>query len=167
MHPNQATVEAFYHAFAALDAETMAACYAADARFQDAVFTLEGKHEVAAMWRMLCRGVRAGARQDWKLDYNVLRADGRHVGAHWVVRYHFGATGHMVHNRVDASFVFDRTGRIAQHHDVFDFWRWSRQALGTPGLLLGWSPLLRQKVRANARRKLDTFLAEQANAVAA
>ena len=40
------------------------------------------------------------------------------------------------------------------------FRSWSRQALGTPGLLLGWSPFLRNKVRATAAANLKRFLAK-------
>ena len=46
MHPNQQTVERFYQAFAQLDADTMAACYAPDVVFEDEVFQLNGQREV-------------------------------------------------------------------------------------------------------------------------
>lgn len=36
-------------------------------------------------------------------------------------------------------------------------WRWARQALGTKGLLLGWTPLLKNAVRAQARKGLKAF----------
>ena len=39
MHPNQATLEKFYNAFAQLDADTMAA---PDAQFDDEAFSLRG-----------------------------------------------------------------------------------------------------------------------------
>ena len=57
-----------------------------------------------------------------------------------------------------AAFRF-RDGLIVEHRDRFDFWRWSRQALGAPGLLLGWTPMLRNKVRAQAATKLALFRA--------
>ena len=57
---------------------------------------------------------------------------------------------------------------VEQHHvfaarqrDRFDFWRWARQALGAPGWLLGWSPLLRNKVRATAAKNLARFMASR------
>ena len=62
-------------------------------------------------------------------------------------------------NRIDAEFEFDKTGLITRHRDRFDFWVWSRQALGTPGWLLGWTPLLRNKVRATAAKNLAKFMA--------
>jgi hypothetical protein len=51
---------------------------------------------------------------------------------------------------------------IVSHHDSFDFWRWSRQALGAPGLLLGWSPVLRNQVRKQANTSLRKYLQNKA-----
>ncbi len=57
---------------------------------------------------------------------------------------------------VQARFHFEG-GLIADHHDDFDFYRWSRQALGPTGLLLGWSPIVRSKVRRMAAGRLAKF----------
>jgi len=76
--------------------------------------------------------------------------------------YRFSPTGRIVHNVIDAQFEFDRFALITRHVDRFDFWRWSRQALGTPGWLLGWTPLLRNKVRAQAAANLAAYLARNA-----
>ena len=161
MHPNQTTIEKFYTAFAFLDADSMARCYAPQVEFRDEVFTLHGKVETTSMWRMLCEGVQAKGRADWKLDFSRIKADGDTGSAHWDAHYQFSATGNMVLNRIDARFRFNPDGLIVQHRDSFDFWRWSRQALGTPGLLLGWTPLLRNKVRAQADASLRKFMAQQ------
>nr|QMS48187.1 ketosteroid isomerase-related protein [uncultured bacterium] len=59
---------------------------------------------------------------------------------------------------IDASFRF-RDGLIAEHVDRFDFWRWSRMAMGPAGLLLGWTPILKSVVRRSAGKALDAFLA--------
>ena len=50
---------------------------------------------------------------------------------------------------------------IRDSHDSFDLWRWSRQALGTKGLLLGWTPLVRNAVRAQALKGLRAFQASR------
>ena len=157
-HPYVATIERFYAAFAALDAATMAACYAADAKFRDPVFTLDGREDIAAMWAMLCAATRANGRDVWKLEWWDVHAEDDHGGAHWEAHYWFSATGRRVHNRIDARFAF-RDGLIVAHLDDFDFWTWSRQALGAPGWLLGWTPILRNKVRAQAATKLALFKA--------
>ena len=159
MHPNEATLNKFYTAFAALDPDTMAQCYAPDAEFEDEVFTLHGQTEVMGMWRMLCEAVRSKGREDWKLVFSGVTADASTGAVHWDATYRFSATGRMVLNRIDGSFRFDAKGRIVQHHDHFDFWAWSRQALGTPGLLLGWTPFLRAKVRQKANAGLRKYLA--------
>ena len=155
MSAPHATVERLYAAFAALDAQAMRACYANDATFDDEVFSLRGRDDIGAMWGMLCEAVKAKGRDVWRLDVSRITES----SAHWEPTYRFSATGRMVHNIVDAEFVFDADGLITRQRDRFDFWRWSHQALGAPGLLLGWTPFLRSKVRAQAAKSLARFVA--------
>lgn len=155
-HPNEELLRRFYTAFSQLDAATMVACYADDAVFDDAAFALRGKAEVGAMWTMLCEAVKEKAREHWQLEFSAISADDQRGRAHWEPRYRFTATGRPVHNIIDATFEF-RDGLIVRHHDQFDFWRWSRQALGPVGLLLGWTPWLRGKVRAQAAANLARY----------
>jgi ketosteroid isomerase-like protein len=157
---NRQTIENLYGAFARLDADGMAACYADDAQFDDEVFSLRGKREVMGMWRMLCEGVSTKGRDDWKLEFRDVAAEGDSGKAHWDAYYRFTATGRLVHNSIDARFDFDDQGRIRRHKDSFDFWLWSRQALGAPGVMLGWTPFLRNKVRGQANANLQRFLAK-------
>ena len=154
---SQKTVERLYAAFAQLDADAMAACYAPQASFDDEAFSLRGRAQVGAMWAMLCEAVKTKGRDVWKLEVSQITDH----SAHWEPTYRFTATGRMVHNIIDAEFEFDSAGLITRHRDRFDFWRWARQALGTPGLLLGWSPLLRTKVRAQAAKNLARFMASR------
>ncbi len=149
------TIETLYAAFARLDSDAMAACYAENARFDDAAFSLSGRREIGGMWRMLCEAVKAKGRDVWKLEVSAITDR----SAHWEPHYRFSASGRMVHNIIDAQFEFDGAGLIVRHQDSFDFWRWSRQALGLPGWLLGWTPFLRGKVRAQAGASLKAFLA--------
>jgi uncharacterized protein len=136
----------------------MAACYAPDARFSDPVFVdLEGQ-EPGAMWRML-----TGRADDLKIELVEHDADGDRGSARWIAHYAFTQTGRPVTNDVRAAFRFAQ-GLIAEHRDDFDFHHWSRQALGTPGLLLGWTPILRASVRRRARAGLDEFMAGEAPA---
>jgi hypothetical protein len=78
----------------------------------------------------------------------------------WEAWYTFSRTGRKVHNIIDASFEF-KDGKILVHQDTFDFWRWTRQALGMPGILLGWTPFMRNKVRVTARNGLKKFMGEE------
>jgi SnoaL-like domain len=158
---NQATIERFYAAFAQLDHATMQACYAPGAHFQDEAFDLNGPEEIGGMWRMLCQATMAKGRADWKLDASQIEATATTGSAHWDAHYRFSATNRLVLNRIDATFEFDDQGLITRHHDRFNFWSWSRQALGTPGLLLGWTPFLRAKVKTQAAANLQRFLSKR------
>ena len=163
MHPNQTMLNNFYAAFAKLDADTMAACYAPDAQFDDEVFSLRGQEQVGGMWRILCAATQAKGRDAWKLDCSGIEADAATGKAHWQADYRFSATGRLVHNVIDGRFEFNDRGLISRHRDSFDFWSWSRQALGLPGVLLGWTPILRQKVRAQAAANLQKYLASRSS----
>lgn len=151
---SQATIERFYAAFARLDHASMQACYATDARFDDEAFSLQGREQIGGMWRMLCTATQAKGMAHWRLEASAVTAR----SAHWEAHYLFSATGRLVHNIIDAEFEFDGQGLISRHRDRFDFWRWARQALGAPGLLLGWTPFLRAQVRARAARQLQQFM---------
>ncbi|NRF66065.1 nuclear transport factor 2 family protein [Aquincola sp. S2] len=149
--PEAALLERFYAAFARFDAEAMAACYHPQARFSDPVFpALEGD-EVGDMWRMMA--VRA---QDFRLQPGgrvMVAGEGR---ADCVAHYTFSPTGRPVANPIASEFRF-RDGLIVEQRDRFDFWAWSRQALGAAGVLLGWTPLMRGKVRGQAAQGLAAF----------
>lgn len=158
MHPNEVTLTRFYSAFADRNADIMADCYAENATFDDPAFSLRGRREVAGMWQMLCRASKSQSAAHWTLTFSQIQADDLSGRAQWEAHYLFSATGRSVHNIIEAQFTFTPDGRIATHRDHFDFWRWSRQALGVPGYLLGWSQLLQNKVRAQARSNLERYL---------
>lgn len=164
MLANTNTITRFYSAFARLDAKEMATCYAPDARFDDPAFSLAGRDEIGGMWAMLCDATKAKGQDAWRLEFSSVQADKRGGSAHWEAHYRFSATGRLVHNTIEAQFAFDADNLIKRHQDDFPFWRWSRQALGAPGLLLGWTPFLRNKVRATAAASLKKYLAAKGKA---
>lgn len=151
MHPHAALINRFYFAFAGRDHQSMIACYHPAIHFRDEAFNLHGKR-AGAMWHMLCeRGT------DLTLAHDQVQADDRTGSAHWVADYSFGPNKRPVHNEIDATFTFEN-GLIRTHVDRFDFWRWTRQAVGPVGTLLGWSGWLRTKVAAEANRSLERFI---------
>ena len=107
------TLRRFYDAFARLDADTMAACYAPDASFDDEAFSLRGAREVGGMWKMLCSGTRAKGASVWKLSFRDLEADAASGRAHWDAHYLFSTTGRIVDNAIDSRFTFTPEGLIA------------------------------------------------------
>jgi ketosteroid isomerase-like protein len=150
-HPNDELVKRFYGAFARGDGDTMAACYAPDVRFSDPVFPDLHGSDAGAMWRMLTSGPG-----DVRIELLEHEGGDTYGSAHWRARYTFTQTGRPVVNDVRARFRF-ADGLIAEHRDVFGFHRWARQALGPPGLLLGWTPFLRSAVRRKAAARLAEF----------
>ncbi len=150
---DESLIERFYGAFAARDGDTMAACYTPDAKFSDPVFTDLRGPEPGAMWRML-----TDRATDLRVELLEHGAEGDRGSAHWQAHYTFTQTGRPVMNDVHASFRF-RDGLIAEHEDSFNFHGWARQALGASGLLLGWTPIVRNAVRRRARAGLDEFMA--------
>ena len=147
-------VERLYAAFGRRDGDAMAACYAPDAHLRDPVFGDLTGVEAGAMWRML-------TARATDLRVELVEHDAR--SAHWIARYTFTQTGRPVVNDVHADIGVE-DALIVEHVDRFSFWAWSRQALGTPGLLLGWTPMLRTKVGGTARKGLDEFIARQKSA---
>ena len=146
-------LDRFYAAFDRHDGDVMAACYTSDATFADPVFTDLKGHEPGAMWRMLTSQAR-----DLSVELVEREADDATGSARWIARYTFTQTGRPVTNDVRARFRF-RDRLITEHDDAFSFHGWARQALGPPGLLLGWTPFLRAAVRKRARGNLEEFIA--------
>ena len=151
---NRELISRLYVALDRKDGESMARCYHAQARFRDPVFTLEGE-AIGDMWRMLTSRAR-----DLRAESHDVAADAETGSCRWDAHYTFSGTGRLVHNRIRARFRF-RDGLIVEHVDEFDLWRWAAQALGPVGKLLGWSPLVRGKIRRQAAANLAAFLAKR------
>ena len=152
MHPNEKLIETFYTCFQNSDPAGMIACYHPDIEFSDPVFPALSGKRARAMWSMLGER-KADPKDRW---WSGVRADDKKGVAHWEAKYKFPANGRPVHNIIDAEFEFV-DGKIRRHTDTFDFWRWSRQALGAPGVFLGWGPL-KKPLRARLAKLLDEYI---------
>jgi ketosteroid isomerase-like protein len=148
-----ALVERFYAAFGRRDHGAMAACYAPTARFSDPVFQALTGPRIGTMWRMLCERAT-----DLRVECGPVHVAGDVARVEWQAWYTYSATGRRVHNRIAASLRLEH-GLIRQHDDVFDLYRWARQALGIKGLVLGWTPPVHRAIRRQAVRSLDAFAA--------
>jgi len=149
-------VTTFYEAFSRGDAEAMIACYHDDIVFHDPAFGELHGEQAKNMWRML---IERSAGQ-LKVSFSDVKADEKTGSAHWVAKYKFAQTGRDVVNSIDATFEF-RDGKILKHTDVFSMWKWSRQALGFKGWLLGWSPVVKNAVRKQAKSLLQKYSVSQ------
>ena len=99
------------------------------------VFTNLNGSEPGDMWRMLCR-----SGKDLVVSASDIHASDGRGRAHWEADYTFG-TGRKVHNVVDSRFDF-ADGLIIRHTDDFNFDKWSAQAFGLPGKIVGYVPVL-------------------------
>ena len=152
MNNNEELIQTFYDAFARLDYETMQNCYSDNPIFNDPVFGILQGEEVRAMWEMLCRSAK-----DFTLEEEKIMVDGEYGTCNWTAKYTFSKTGRTVVNHVKAHMRIE-SFKITEHTDEFDIYRWSRQALGLPGILLGWSGYLKNKIRHDAKKKLAEFM---------
>jgi hypothetical protein len=100
--------------------------------------------------------------KDLQITYGNINADNTKGECHWEAHYTFSGTGRKVHNIIDARMQF-RDGKILKHEDEFNFWRWSRMALGGPGWLMGWTPYLLHAVRNKVRGRLKSFMEKNRN----
>ena len=157
VHANAKLIESFYTAFQKRDGAAMEACYHPDITFSDPVFPELRGPRAGAMWRMFT----ARKDSDLAIEFRDVTGNDDSGTAHWDARYTFPTTGRKVLNQIDATFEF-KDGKIIRHTDHFDMWKWTRMALGPVGYALGWSPIVKNKVRKLAAANLDAFLAGKA-----
>lgn len=153
METNESLIHHFYTCFKNKDIKGMQACYADDATFSDAVFKSLNANQVRKMWEML---IKKG--KDMRIEYDHVEVEGEMGSAEWIAHYTFSLTGKKVVNKIKASFVFEN-GKIIQHEDDFSFYKWSKQAMGLTGLLLGWTSFLRNKISETAFENLRLYMA--------
>lgn len=153
---NKALIKHFYESFARHDVEAMVSCYHENVEFSDPAFPSLKGEDARNMWRMLISRGKATL----KISFENVEADEQKGSADWTAEYEFSQTGRNVINKIHAEFEF-LDGKIIKHIDDFDFWKWSSQAIGLPGSLLGWSSFLKDKVRQKAAAGLAEFIANR------
>lgn len=146
-------IEHFYIAFSNLDAEGMAECYHEKIVFEDPAFGVLKGQKAGNMWRMLCESQKG---KDFRIEFSGIEYANNLGKAHWEAHYTFARSGRKVHNRIDAEFRF-KDGKIIEHIDHFDLYKWSRQAMGFTGYLIGWSSYFRKKLNKQTNKLLSNW----------
>ena len=131
----------------------MARLYDDAAYFSDPAFRTLTAEETRAMWRMLI----LRSKGELHIAYHSVEEKEDHVSGVWEATYTFGKTGRKVHNIIKSKMIVEE-GKIIVHEDQFNLWKWSRMALGTSGLLLGWTPWIQGRIHAQARNGLRKFM---------
>lgn len=143
----------FYNAFAQLQATEMNKCYADDIVFFDPVFELLRGDEVRCMWDMLCRNAK-----DFFLTFSNIKDEGdNYYTCDWIATYTFSANGRKVVNNVRANMKIEN-GKIIEHSDAFSLHKWTAQALGFSGWLLGWNSLYQRQIKNKAKSRLLEYM---------
>lgn len=149
---NENTITKFYTAFANANPKAMCECYHKNIQFRDPAFGLLKGNEVCQMWKMLIER----SNGNLKIEFSDVKADDHSGTAKWVATYNFSKTNRKVINTIHARFQF-QDGLIIKHTDDFDIWKWSKQALGISGFLLGWTGFFQKKIQQQALHSLKTF----------
>ena len=152
MNPNENLIAKFYTAIANADAKTMSECYHPKVHFIDPAFGLLKGEQVFKMWEMLI----LKSKGDIKIEFSNIKADEISGSARWVATYNFSKTNRKVINRISSEFIF-QDGLIIKHIDNFDVWKWSKQAFGITGYLLGWTGFFQNKIKEQALLSLKKF----------
>ena len=153
MNNDERLIERFFTAFQKLNAAEMNACYSDDVAFYDPMFELLKGEEAKAMWEMLCQNAR-----DFSLQYDSIKnLDDGYYTCKWTASYTFSKTGRRVVNMCKAHMKIEN-GLITEHSDGWSIHKWSAQAFGLKGKLLGWAGFFRRKLKNTAKRNLMHFI---------
>ncbi len=153
---NKELIKQFYSAFAAGDHKGMIACYHDEVVFEDPAFGQLKGIKAAKMWEMLLSRKEATP----KINFANIEVNETSGSADWTAEYIYGPKKRKVFNRIHASFTF-KDGKIIKHTDNFNLWKWSSQALGTMGYIMGWTPFMKNKIQQLANSRLDKFIEHQ------
>ena len=151
-HQNQQLIEDFYTAFSNGNAKGMTACYHDDVVFEDPAFGNIKNGKPSKMWEMLM----SRKKESTTVVFNNINANETTGKANWTATYEYGPKNRKVINNVSASFKF-KDGKIIEHIDSFNMWSWTKQALGLPGVLLGWSSFMKNKIQKNTSQQLAEY----------
>ncbi|RTZ06367.1 nuclear transport factor 2 family protein [Flavobacterium sp. GSP27] len=142
----------FYSAIANADSPTMCNCYDSSIQFRDPVFGLLKGNDVCLMWKMLLEKSKGNIT----IKFSAVKADDYIGSVQFIATYNFSKTNRKVVNRIQAQFQF-KDGLIIKHTDDFDIFKWSKQAFGITGYLLGWTGFFHKKIQEQALLSLKKY----------
>ncbi len=153
MEIQEQVIAQFYTSFQQRDAQAMNSCYDAQVVFFDPVFGLLEAAQVKKMWEMICRN-----GTDLQVTYgNIRKLDDEYYTCDWQAVYTYPGSGRKVVNQIRAHMRMHE-GKIIEHSDAFSVHKWSRQALGFWGWLLGWNTFFQRRIKNSAHKKLLNYM---------
>ena len=148
---NQELIRCFYTAFANRDVETMLSYYHENVVYEDVGFGIQKEENAKAVWLYLMENSDKNA----VITFSNIQADNLSGSVKWNANYKFN--NRKIENHISATFHF-RNGKIIYHKDDYSLWKWSQQAFGIVGYLIGWSLLFQWLIRWQMRRFLKNFI---------
>jgi ketosteroid isomerase-like protein len=153
MTEQEKIIHKFYTSFANADSASMVELYDDEINFTDPVFGILKGEQAKSMWKML---VRPGVN----ISFSDIKSSRNKVYARWQAEYTYTPTSRKVVNKIKAEFEI-KDGKIVSHKDTFSLWKWSSQALGPVGLMLGWTNKVKHKIRSKANAALRKYMEAQ------
>ena len=148
---NKEILTKFYTSFSEGNSAGMISCYHENVVFDDPAFgKLKGERAIA-MWQML---LSKKVESELNISFKIMNEN----QVEWIANYKYGPKKAPITNKVIGTFEF-KDGLILKHSDNFSMWKWSQQALGLSGYLLGWSSLVKNKVQATTNKLLKKYMA--------
>lgn len=152
---NKEIIEKFYTSFSEGNSKGMTECYHKNVVFQDPVFgTLKGE-KAFKMWEMLL----SRKTDTTKISFENIVTNNDTGSVNWKAEYLYGKQKREVTNLVSANFKF-KDGFIIQHIDTFDLYKWTKQAMGPVGYLMGWSTFMKNKIQKTTNEQLATYMSK-------
>lgn len=143
-------LQTFFTAFAKKDLNTMLDCYHENVIYDDVGFGKQKGENAKTVWRFLIKKVDANAQ----ITFSNIQVSKDKGQANWVTKYTFNQQ--KITNKITSTFYF-QDGKIIYHKDNYSLWKWSQQAYGFIGYLIGWSPIFHWLVRWQMQRILQHY----------
>jgi len=153
-NPIETVVTNFYSAFQLKNANGMNEFYHQGLHFEDPAFGKLSYSQTCSMWKMLCESAK-----DLSVEFSILRVEEHYVETKWIAEYTFSKTGRFVRNEIIAHMTF-KDGKIIEHIDKFDLYRWAKQAMGVQGWLIGATPFFKKKLQQQTNYQLAKYRQE-------
>ena len=144
---NQQVIEQFYTALSNRDIKALSNCYHEEVVYSDVGFGIQKGKDAKLVWQFLMNNVD----ENFMVTFSDIQANETRGSANWVAKYQFNQRN--IENQITATFQF-QNGKIIYHKDKYSLWKWSQQAFGFLGYLIGWLPLFRWLVRWQMQRTL-------------
>ena len=138
----------FYDAFSVANIDVLKQLYDKKLIFNDNIFVNLDYNETISMWSSLLVG-----NKNMSIKYEIKKYSEKYVEVEWIADYLFTSTNRNVKNIILAKMEIDQ-GKIINHTDNFDFYKWSQMAFGITGVLIGWTSFFKNKVRTETYNKL-------------